>query len=181
MKKKTAFSLVMTFALFLALAVALSVPGVLKSQDTPTAQPAKVALTCGDLHESIDAVSFQEGFRYVTVRARVYWKRCWTDTGAKYINPIAVRGGYAISDGGCGDNLRVAGYRFNFGELGGYNLPSFLVDRQGDCGNSRTINIEDESHLIPAYTIMACWNAHTTQVWYYANDIETDLGKCINY
>lgn len=150
--------------------------------ETVSPKIAKVSVTCGNtVMESVDEVTLQASFRYETARARVYWTHCWSSTGAHYINPIAVRGGYEITGGSCGDNLRLDGYRFNFGYIGGYNVPTFFVSHQADCGNHQTINIESESNLIPAYTTGACWGSHVTQVWNFANDIERDLSNCMNY
>lgn len=146
-------------------------------------QPSLVSLTCGTVMNTPVAVnSWQASWRYEVTRARVYWKHCWSSTGAKYINPIAVRGGYEVTDGACGANYNLEGYRFNFGTIGGYNVPAFFVDHQADCGNHRTINIEDESLMIPAYTLGACWGAHITQVWGWPTlDPDKDVSECINY
>lgn len=184
MKKR--FGFLMSVVLMLAvIGIPVVSSQVAQSQNSPgvTTSPKveKVALTCGDLHESIDTTTMQASFNYETVRARVYWKRCWNGSGGKWINPIAVRGGYEVTSGSCTGNLRLEGYRYNFGYIGGYNVPTFYVDHQEDCGNHKTINIEDESNLIPAYTTGACWHAHVTQVWNWANDIERDLANCINY
>ena len=183
MKKR--FGFLMSVVLMLAvIGIPVVSTQVAQSQKSPAVvkpKVEKVSLTCGDLHASDDIVTLQASFNYETVRARVYWKRCWTDGGAKYIDPIAVRGGYEVTSGSCTGNLRLEGYRYNFGYIGGYNVPTFYVDHQEDCGNHKTINIEADAHLIPAYTTGACWGAHVTQVWNFANDIERDLSNCMNY
>lgn len=127
------------------------------------------ATTCGTPYTKWGVYQeWSTSFSTTVTRPGVRVRRC-TDGIHRWKDPLWAIGGYTrVSGKGFCYLGRFDGYRFNYGNWMGYNVPSFMVECDGSLPNIDRVSLAKVPNVFGSR--QNCISIYVTQVWQFTND-----------